>query len=144
MARIRQLRAVQSTPARDGSLVSQCYYVGVFPSVCVTIFSLLVYALAAIAGGALTGVLASFLLGLPIFGILEDGMLGMLGFLLLGFALIFVPPLAHILINRSVAPPNVALILTPVLPFFRELCRFVRYRITSAAACRRLHQLQGQ
>jgi hypothetical protein len=117
----------------------------VFPvSTCITIFLLLVYALVAIAAGALTGVLASFLLRLPKSGILEDGLLGMLGFLLLGLALIFVPALADVLSNRFVAPPYVALIFAPVLPFFRELRRFVRYRITSAAVRKRLHQLQGQ
>ena len=112
------------------------------PSVIVGLFSLLIYALVAIAAGALTGVLASFLLGVPRSGILADGLLGMLGFILLGLALIFVPPLAYVLSNRFLSPPNVALALTPALPFLREFTRLIRYRITSAAVSRRLDQLR--
>ena len=126
-------------------LQTRCYYVCVFPiSVFVDLFFLLVYALVAVAAGALTGVLASFLLGLPISGILEDGMLGMLGFVLMGVSLVFVPSLADVLGNRFVAPPNIALFIAPVLPFFRELYRLIRYRITGAAVSRRLDQLRGQ
>ena len=105
---------------------------------------LLVYALAAIAAGVLTGLLASFLLGLPRSGILEDGALGMVGFLLLSLALTFVPALGDALGVRFVAPRTGALIFAPALPLLREILRLLRYWISSAAVSRRLQRLRSQ
>jgi len=113
-------------------------------SAAVTIFSLLLYALLAIAIGALIGSLSSVVLGVPRFGLLNNGGLGLLGFLLWGLALVLVPRLSEFLSYRSGNPSNVALIAAPVLPFFRELSRLIRYRINNAALNRRLHQLRGQ
>ena len=117
----------------------------VFPiSAAVTIFLVLLYALVAIVIGALSGKLSSVVLGVPTFGLLNDGGLGLLGFLLFGLALVLVPRLSEFLSYGSRNPSNVALMAAPVLPFFRELSRFIRYRVTSAALNRRLHQLRGQ
>jgi hypothetical protein len=119
--------------------------VWMFPiSAAVTIFLLLLYALIAIAIGALSGKLSSVLLGVPTFGLLNDGGLGLLGFLLFGLALTLVPQMSECLKHGSDNPSNVALIAAPVLPFFRELSRLVRYRITSADLNRRLRQLCNQ
>ena len=116
-----------------------------FPiSAAATIFVLLLYALVAIAIGALGGKLSSLVLGVPTFGLLNDGGLGLLGFLLFGLALVLMPRLSECLSYGSGNPSNVALIGAPVLPFFRELSRFIRYRVTSAALNRRLHELHGQ
>jgi len=116
----------------------------VFPiSISLILFWLSVYAIVAMVTGAFSGKLASIVLGVPTSGLLQDGWLGLLGFLMLGLALVFVPTLGDLL-NKFGNPSNVALIAAPVLPFFRELCRFVGYRISSAAVSRRLHQLQGQ
>jgi hypothetical protein len=121
------------------------YDVGVFPiSAAVTIFLLLIYALLAIALGALSGKVSSFVLGVPTFGLLNDAGLGLLGFLLFGVAFILVPRLSEFLSYASGNPSNMALIAAPVLPFFRELTRLIRYRITSAALNRRLDQLRDQ
>jgi hypothetical protein len=87
----------------------------VFPSVYITILLLLVYALSAALTGALSGKLASALLGVPTSGPLEDGFLGMLGFVLLGFALVFVPPLGDFLSYRFANPSMAALIAAPVV-----------------------------
>ena len=120
------------------------YDVWVFPiPVAITIFSLLIYALVAMATGALSGKLTSAVLGVPGSGFLEDGFLGLLGFVLLGLALVFVPSLGEFLNYRFGNPSN-SLLAAPVLPFFRELSRFIRYRITSAARSRRLQQLRRQ
>lgn len=115
-----------------------------FPSVCITILLLLVYALSAVLTGALSGKLASALLGVPASGLLEDGFLGMLGFVLLGLALAFVPPLDDFLSYRFANPSVAALIAAPVLPSLRQLVRFGRYLWGSALAKRRLDQLRSQ
>ena len=121
------------------------YYVWVFPiPVAITIFSLLIYALVAIATGAASGKLASAVLGVPASGLLEDGFLGLLGFLLFGLAVVFVPSLAEFLNYRFGNSPHMSLLAAPVLPCFRELSRFIRYRITSAALSRRLQHLRRQ
>ena len=121
------------------------YDVGVFPiPVAIIIFWLLIYALVAMATGALSGKLASAVLGVPAPGLPEDGFLGLLGFVLLGFGLVFVPSLGELLNYRFGNAANGALVAAPVLPCFRELSRFIRYRITSAARSRRLHQLRRQ
>jgi hypothetical protein len=116
----------------------------VFPSVFITILLLLVYALSAALTGALSGKLASALLGVPTSGPLEDGFLGMLGFVLLGLALVFVPPLGDFLSYRFANPSIAALIAAPVLPSFRQLVRLGRYLWGSALAKRRLAQLRSQ
>ena len=115
-----------------------------FPSVFITIVLLLVYALSAALTGALSGKLASALLGVPTSGPLEDGFLGMLGFVLLGLALVFVPPLGDFLGHRFANPSIAALIAAPVLPSFRQLVRLGRYLWGSALAKRRLDQLRSQ
>ena len=115
-----------------------------FPSVCITILLLLVYALSAVLTGALSGKLASALLGVPTSGPLEDGFLGMLGFVLLGLALVLMPQLADFLSYRFAYPSIAALIAAPVLPSFRQLVRFGRYLWGSALTKRRLDQLRSQ
>ena len=116
-----------------------------FPiSAAVTIFLLLVYALVAIAIGALSGKLSSVVLGVPTFGLLNDGGLGLLGFLLFGLALVLVARLSEFLNYGSGNPSNTALIAAPALPLLRELSRFIRYRVTSAALNKRLHRLRSQ
>ena len=105
---------------------------------------LLVYALSAALTGALSGKLASALLGVPTSGPLEDGFLGMLGFVLLGLALVFVPPLGDVLCYRFADPSTAALVAAPVLPSLRQLVRFGRYLWGSALAKRRLDQLRSQ
>lgn len=117
----------------------------VFPiSAAITIFSLLLYALVAIAIGAFIGNLSSVVLRVPRFGLLRDGGLGLLGFLLLGLALVFVPQISEFLSYRPRNPSDLALVAAPVLPFFRELSRLIRYRTDNAALNRRLHQLRGE
>lgn len=113
-------------------------------SAAVAILSLLFYALLAIAIGALSGKLSSAILGVPRLGLLHDGGLGLLGFLLFGLALVLLPRLSEFLSYGSGDFSNLALLAAPVLPFFRELSRLIRYRITGAARNRRLHQLRGQ
>ena len=114
-----------------------------FPSVYITILLLLVYALSAVLTGALSGKLASALLGVPTSGPLEDGFLGMLGFVLLGLALIFVPPLGDFFSYRFGNPSIAALIAAPVLPWFRQLVRFAWYLWGSALVKRRLDHLRS-
>jgi hypothetical protein len=116
----------------------------VFPSVCITILLLLVYALSAALTGALSGKLVSALLGVPTSGLLEDGFLGMVGFVLLGLALVFVPPLGDLLNDRFANSSIAALIAAPVLPSLRQLVRLGRYLWGSALAKRRLDQLRSQ
>jgi len=116
----------------------------VFPSVFITILLLLVYTFSAGLTGAPTGKLASVLLGVPTSGALEDGFLGTLGFVLLGLALVFVPPLGDFLGHRFANPSIAALIAAPVLPSFRQLVRLGRYLWGSALAKRRLDQLGSQ
>lgn len=112
------------------------------PSVYITILLLLVYALSAELTGALSGKLASALLGVPTSGPLEDGFLGMLGFVLLGLALVFVPPLGDFLSYRFANPSIAALVAAPVLPSFRQLVRFASYVRGSVLVKRRLGQLR--
>ena len=115
-----------------------------FPSVCITILLLLVYALSAALTGALCGKLASALLGVPTSSLLEDGFLGMLGFVLLGLALVFVPPVSDFLSYRFANPSVAVLIAAPVLPSFRQLVRLGRCLWGSALAKRRLDHLRSQ
>ena len=115
-----------------------------FPSVFITILLLLVYALSAALTGALSGKLVSALLGMPTSGPLEDGFLGMFGFVLLGLALVFVPPVGDSLSFRFSNPSIVALIAAPVLPSFRQLVRLGRCLRGSALAKRRLGKLRSQ
>ena len=115
-----------------------------FPFVCITILLLLVYALSAALTGALCGKLASALLGVPTSGPLEDGFLGMLGFVLLGLTLVFVPQLGDSLGYRFANPSMAALIAAPVLPSFRQLVRFGQYLWGSALTKRRLDQLRSR
>jgi len=115
----------------------------VFPAVFIAILLFLVCALSAALTGALSGKLASTLFGMPTSGLLEDGFLGMLGFGLLGLALVFVPALGDFLSYRF-ANPAAALIAAPVLPSFRQFVRLGRYLWGSALAKRRLAQLRSQ
>ena len=110
-------------------------------AVSVGILLLLVCALAAIAIGALAGVLISYILRHPRSGISTDGVLGLFGFLLGSGIYIFVAPVGDFFSKRFLAPFNVAFIAATLLPCFRELRRFIRFRITSAAVNRRLQSL---
>lgn len=114
------------------------------PSLYITILLLLVYALSAALTGALSGKLVSALLGVPTSGPLEDGFLGMLGFVLLGLALVFVPPLGDFLSDRVADPSIAALIAAPVLPLFRQLVRFAWYLRGSVLVKRRLGHLRSR
>lgn len=114
------------------------------PSLYITILLLLVYALSAALTGALSGKLVSALLGVPTSGPLEDGFLGMLGFVLLGLALVFVPPLGDFLSDRVADPSIAALLAAPVLPLFRQLVRFARYLRGSVLVKRRLGHLRSR
>ena len=105
---------------------------------------LLVYALIAALTGALSGKLVSALLGVPTSGPLEDGFLGMLGFVLLGLALVFVPPLGDFLRYRFANPSIAALVAAPVLPSFRQLVRFAWYLRSSVLVKRRLGDLRSR
>jgi hypothetical protein len=116
----------------------------VLPSVAATILELLLHALIAIAIGALSGKLSSAVLGVPTLGLLNNGGLGLLGFLLYGLALLLVPRLSEFLSFGSGNPASIALIAAPALPLLRELSRFIRYRVTSASLNRRLQQLRSQ
>lgn len=114
------------------------------PSVYITILLLLVYALSAALTGALSGKLASALLRVPKSGPLEDGFLGILGFVLLGLALVFVLPLGDFLSHRFANPSIATLIAAPVLPSLRQLFRFVWYLRSSVLVKRRLGHLRIQ
>lgn len=116
-----------------------------FPiSVSITLLWVVVYALVAGLAGACTGKLVSALLGLAESGLLEDGLLGMLGFLLAGIAVVLGYPLDEFLGYRFANPAMAALVAAPALPWLRQLGRMVRYRWASAMVNRRLAQLRGQ
>ena len=88
-----------------------------------TIFFLLLFGLFAMASGALAGVLASFLLRLPIRGIWKDALLG-----LLGFAVFFVMQLnsrlGPWLMGILTDPTWVGLVVAALCAIVRQVLRF--------------------
>ena len=110
----------------------------------ITLLWLVGYALVAALAGACAGKLVSALLGLPESGLLQDGLLGMLGFLLAGVADVLGYPLRDFLGYRFANPAMAALIAAPALPWLRQLGRMIRYRWASAMVNRRLAQLRGE
>jgi uncharacterized membrane protein YeaQ/YmgE (transglycosylase-associated protein family) len=95
-----------------------------FPAL--ALYLLLICLVIASATGALAGVLASLCLRLPMRGIWKDTLLGLLGFLVAFMAFVFLGPL-HTFVNSDEGLPlKAGLMMAAVLPFLRELSRFIR------------------
>ena len=84
----------------------------------------LVFGLLAMAAGALSGVLASFFLRLPIRGVWKDAVLGLLGFLLFFVTTDLVPRLTSLLILNLIDPVNPGLVVAAFCPIVRQVLRF--------------------
>ncbi len=91
------------------------------------IFFLLVCGLLAMASGALAGVLASFLLRLPIRGIWKDAVLGLLGFLVL-WVTHLVSLIGSLLNNNLIDPVKPGLVVAALCGIVREVLRFRKVR----------------
>jgi hypothetical protein len=92
-----------------------------------TIYLSLIAVLLAMGAGAFSGVLASFLLRLPIRGVWKDALLGSLGFLV-GFVMVLVTPLGYFLVNHFIDPITPGLVLAVLFAVAREVLRFRRLR----------------
>src|SRR6266853_3406325 len=95
-----------------------------------TVYLLLICIAIATGVGALVGVLSSLCLRLPIRGIWKDALLSLLGFLLVFMAFAFLRPL-RAFVNSDEGPLRAGLVAAAVLPFLRELSRFIRSRRAS-------------
>lgn len=91
------------------------------------IFFFLLFGLLAMAAGALAGVLAAFLLRLPIRSAWKDAVLGLLGFGVYYVASLN-PWVTSLLIKNLIDPINPGLVVAALVPIVRQALRFRKAR----------------